>query len=471
MSESERRSIVITKEDLRDPKIDEIIETERSYGPRVTEPAEQKRRFSLFYSSWFYLMLAGAIGAFAAWAIIEPYFNDGVTFTGRIESVQPGATPFGFYVKTFKLWGKIRVAGTDVYLVDGPTRLADQQGNLLPPSSYGVLQPGQIVKLTGEVAPDSTSFLSSIVWLQPDSTKVDETINLSALSLQQLVAAFSLFPLVAAIVGLFVGSVEGAICRTFSRAAWCGAIGLISGLIGGAISVFIGGIVFALIGMLGEESANPFESRGAFMLLVFRRGLGWTLAGMAMGLGQGFALKSRKLILNGLIGGMVGGLIGGLLFDPIYLVIAGKAMLRGGEASRAIGLTIIGGTVGLMIGFTEMLTRDAWLKVIQGPLRGKEFSFNRTPIRLGSSPKNEIYLFKDPKIDPIHAEIEKLRDTYEIVDSGSTTGTFINGQRVKSHRLMDGDVIRIGDSEFSYSMREKKVRASTGQQSRLSEAS
>ena len=471
MSELERKSIVITHEDLRDPKIDEIIETERSYGPRVTEPLEQKRRFNFFYASWFYLMLAGAIGAFAAWAIIEPYFSDGVTFTGRIESVEPGATPSDFYVKTYKLWGRIRVGSTNVYLVEGPTRLADEQGNLLPPSSYDILQPGKVVRVTGEVAPDSTSFLGTIIWLQPDSAKVDEGINLSALSLQQLLAGFSLFPLVAAIVGLLVGSVEGAICRTFSRAAWCGAVGLLSGLIGGAISVIVGGLVFAVIGMLGPESANPFESRGSFMLLVFRRGLGWTLAGMAMGLGQGFALKSRKLVLNGLIGGMVGGLIGGLLFDPIYLLIAGKAMLRGGEASRAIGLTIIGGTVGMMIGFTEMLTRDAWLKVIQGPLRGKEFSFNRTPIRLGSSPKNEIYLFKDPKIDPIHAEIDKLRDTYEIVDSNSTTGTFVNGQRVKSHRLVDGDVIRIGDSEFSYSMREKKARTYAGNQSRLSEAS
>jgi hypothetical protein len=174
-------------------------------------------------------------------------------------------------------------------------------------------------------------------------------------------------------------------------------------------------------------------------------------------LGQGFALKSRRLVLNGLIGGMVGGLIGGLLFDPLYLLIAGKAMIKGGEMSRMFGLTIIGGTVGLMIGLTEMLTRDAWLKVLQGPLRGKEFSFNRTPIRLGSSPKNEIYLFKDLKIDPLHAEINKLRDTYEIVDEGSSTGTFVNGQRIRSHRLMDGDQIRIGDTEFSYSMREKKA--------------
>lgn len=460
MNEPERKRIVITKEDLRDPRIDEIIETERSYGPRTPEPAAEKRRFNIFYASWFYLMLAGAVGAFVAWSFIEPYFNDGVTFTGRIEKVEQGAEPKGFYMKEGRLWGRIRVSDTDVYLIDPLTRMADREGKLIPPSAFASsLQAGQVVRVTGEVAPDSTSFLGAVVVEQPDNAPVQSKVNLSSLSVQQVIVGFALFPLVAALVGLMVGSVEGAICRTFARAAWCGAVGLVSGIIGGAISVFIGGLIFALIGMLGADSVNPFETLGAFLLLVLRRGLGWTLAGMAMGLGQGLALKSRRLVLNGLIGGMVGGLIGGLLFDPLYLLIAGKAMIRGAEVSRAIGLTIIGGMVGLMIGLTEMLTRDAWLKVLQGPLRGKEFSFNRTPIRLGSSPKNEIYLFKDLKIDPVHAEINKLRDTYEIVDEHSSTGTFVNGQRVKSHRLMDGDVIRIGDSEFSYSMREKKAQA------------
>jgi pSer/pThr/pTyr-binding forkhead associated (FHA) protein len=120
-------------------------------------------------------------------------------------------------------------------------------------------------------------------------------------------------------------------------------------------------------------------------------------------------------------------------------------------------LTIIGGSVGLLIGLTDLLTRDAWLKVLSGPLQGKEFSFNRTPIRLGSSPKNEIYLFKDPKVDPVHAEIVKLRDAYEIVDNGSAAGTHLNGMRVSRQRLKDGDRIKIGDSEFSYSSRENKA--------------
>jgi hypothetical protein len=188
---------------------------------------------------------------------------------------------------------------------------------------------------------------------------------------------------------------------------------------------------------------------------MMRRGLAWLVAGSAMGLGQGLALKSKRLLFNGFMGGIIGGLVGGLLFDPISLVFSDRALMSGAELSRCFGLAMIGATVGALIGITDMLTRSSWLKVVAGPLRGKEFTFYQSPIRLGSSPRNEIYLFKDPKIEPIHANINKLRDTYEIEDNGSSTGTVVNGQRIKRQRLADGDRIRIGDSEFIYATRER----------------
>ena len=245
------------------------------------------------------------------------------------------------------------------------------------------------------------------------------------------------------------------VCRTYSRAAWCAAIGLLVGLIGGALSSFAANIVYGVLGQMSK--GDPTSSGPAFVFQMFQRGLAWTIAGMCMGLGQGFALKSSKLKFNGFIGGMVGGLLGGLFFDPINFLLMGSDGITGAAQSRAVGLTIIGAAVGLLIGLTDLLTRDAWLKVLSGPLQGKEFSFNRTPIRVGSSPKNEIYLFKDPKIDPVHAEIFKLRDAYEIVDNGSSSGTFLNGIRVTRERLQDGAHIKIGDSEFSYSSRENKA--------------
>jgi hypothetical protein len=214
----------------------------------------------------------------------------------------------------------------------------------------------------------------------------------------------------------------------------------------------LGGLIY---GLLGKISADPTASAPAFLLQMFRRGLAWLIAGTAMGLGQGLALKSKRLVLNGFVGGIVGGLAGGLLFDPISLIFKNQAAMGGATLSRAIGFGIIGAAVGLMIGITDLLTRSAWLRVVAGPLRGKEFNFYQTPIRLGSSPKNEIYLFKDPKIDPIQANIVKLRDTYEIADNNSHGGTFVNGQRITRKRLMDGDRIQIGDSEFVYTTREK----------------
>jgi hypothetical protein len=286
------------------------------------------------------------------------------------------------------------------------------------------------------------------------NTIVDNLVDISSLDFRQSLFGFLLFPVVAGLIGLTIGAVEGIVCRTYSRAAWCAAIGLLAGLIGGALSVLVAGLVYGLLGQI-NPSSDPTGSSVAFAFQMFRRGLAWTVAGMAMGLGQGFALKSSKLRFNGFMGGMVGALIGGLLFDPISFLLKSPDAFAGGGLSRAVGIIVIGATVGAMIGFTDLLTRDAWLKVLTGPLQGKEFSFNITPVRLGSSPKNEIYLFKDAKIDPVHAEINKLRDAFEIVDNSSTTGTFVNGQPVNRARLADGTHIRIGDSEFMFSSREK----------------
>jgi len=451
MSGGSRPSIVITKEELKDHQIDEALDLQRNYVPNPVEAAEPK--FRLLYSAWFYLLLAGALGAFLAWAMLEPKFHDVITFTGKIEELNPDRAPSNFR-GNYEIQGYMKVAGVDVYIMPQFTKI--RAAGAASRLSIRELNLGEVVTVFGEVAPGSpNTILAAAVRLNDPRTAVDTDVNVSSLDTQQKLFGFLLLPVVAAMVGLTIGGVEGIICRTYSRAAWCASIGLLTGLIGGAVSAIAAGIVFVALGAIGP-SGDPRASGVAFLFLMFRRGLAWTIAGMAMGLGQGFALKSRKLKFNGFIGGMIGGLIGGLLFEPVNLIFLGPDGISAAN-SRAVGLTIVGAAVGLLIGLTDLLTRDAWLKVLSGPLQGKEFSFNQTPIRLGSSPKNEIYLFKDPKIDPIHAEIYKLRDAYEIVDNGSSTGTFVNGRRVARDRLADGARIKVGDSEFSYSSRENKA--------------
>ena len=440
--------IIITKEDLQDGKIDERLAQQRYTGPSALQPVEESGGLQFIYSTWFYLMIAGMAGALTAWAILEPYYSDGITFSGRVEQVEPDDLTPGVR--------KVVISHVNVVVVRKATSI---RGGPSGEAIYSVdsLRPGTIVRLRGMVLPRSNALseqmlVAEAIRVEPAGTPAPPDVDLMSLKSRQETVAFLLFPIVAGFVGFMVGAVEGLICRTLSRAVRCGLLGLAAGAIGGCLSIIPCGLIYKL---LGELSSNPTANAGAFVLQMFRRGLAWLIAGTAMGLGQGLALKSKQLMLNGLIGGIFGGLAGGLLFDPIWLIFSDRAVMQGAGLSRAIGFTIIGAAVGAMIGITDMLTRSAWLRVAAGPLRGKEFNFYQTPIRLGSSPKNEIYLFKDPKIDPVHANINKLRDTYELVDNGSRTGTVVNGQRITRKRLIDGDRIQIGDSEFVYTTRGK----------------
>src|SRR5207249_3769586 len=86
----------------------------------------------------------------------------------------------------------------------------------------------------------------------------------------------------------------------------------------------------------------------AFLVLMMGRGAAWAVAAIPAGIGQGIALRERKVVLNGLLGGVLGGLLGGLLFDPIDVLFNPEHDKAG--LSRAVGFVAIGLLVGLFVG-------------------------------------------------------------------------------------------------------------------------
>jgi EAL domain-containing protein (putative c-di-GMP-specific phosphodiesterase class I) len=50
-----------------------------------------------------------------------------------------------------------------------------------------------------------------------------------------------------------------------------------------------------------------------------------------------------------------------------------------------------------------------------------------------------------------HAAIVRERDRYRVEDLGSTNGTYVNGHRVESAPLEDGDILMVADIELSFS--------------------
>lgn len=68
---------------------------------------------------------------------------------------------------------------------------------------------------------------------------------------------------------------------------------------------------------------------------------------------------------------------------------------------------------------------------------------------IGSDPANTLHI-DSLALDPQHARIDTQTDTSVLVDMESTSGTFVNNQRVDKHMLSDGDVIRIGKHTLIY---------------------
>jgi hypothetical protein len=72
-----------------------------------------------------------------------------------------------------------------------------------------------------------------------------------------------------------------------------------------------------------------------------------------------------------------------------------------------------------------------------------------TPTRVGRGAENAIRLDGDDFVSSRHAVLEPRPDGLWVEDLGSTNGTFVNGARVTSTRLLQaGDIVRIGQTDL-----------------------
>src|SRR3954469_24442857 len=77
--------------------------------------------------------------------------------------------------------------------------------------------------------------------------------------------------------------------------------------------------------------------------------------------------------------------------------------------------------------------------------RGKEEVFEKSAISLGTDPGSDVRFDPtwDKTVSPKHALLEKRNDGWWLTDQ-SRDGSWINGQRTKNAKLMDGQAIELG---------------------------
>src|SRR5215475_10067247 len=78
-------TIRITKEEATSSQVDDFLKRQMSMrgDPGVTRDRTRK----WYYQSWFVFMIVGGLGAFLAWAIIEPIFDDMPYIQGPISDI------------------------------------------------------------------------------------------------------------------------------------------------------------------------------------------------------------------------------------------------------------------------------------------------------------------------------------------------------------------------------------------------
>ena len=80
-------------------------------------------------------------------------------------------------------------------------------------------------------------------------------------------------------------------------------------------------------------------------------------------------------------------------------------------------------------------------------VEGRRLSISKRVTTIGRSRECDIVV-QDSNASRLHAEIRHIGLDYFIVDSNSTNGTIVNGQRIRRHALANGDRILIGTTEL-----------------------
>jgi hypothetical protein len=98
----------------------------------------------------------------------------------------------------------------------------------------------------------------------------------------------------------------------------------------------------------------------------------------------------------------------------------------------------------------DVIARGATLVIRSGGGRaGESFALGDDRITVGRRPDSDVFL-DDVTVSRDHAVIVQRGSDYYLDDCGSLNGTYVNRQRIESHRLADGDELQVGKYKLAF---------------------
>ena len=90
-----------------------------------------------------------------------------------------------------------------------------------------------------------------------------------------------------------------------------------------------------------------------------------------------------------------------------------------------------------------------WLVIIDGADRWRDFKVTKRKMTMGRSRDCDIVL-EHSQVSAKHASIRLMDDGLYLTDLDSSNGTFVNDQVVVKQKLLDNDLVRIGDITMKF---------------------
>ncbi len=97
--------------------------------------------------------------------------------------------------------------------------------------------------------------------------------------------------------------------------------------------------------------------------------------------------------------------------------------------------------------------RRAYLLVSTRGSRPVQFDLGGPLIGIGRASDNDV-IVDDPMVSRHHCQLKLQHGAYSFTDLGSRNGSTVNGQPVSTIALGPGDVIRVGDTEIEFQVRQ-----------------
>jgi hypothetical protein len=252
--------------------------------------------------------------------------------------------------------------------------------------------------------------------------------------------------LIGGVIGFFVVSVDAIRDQAPIRFARLASYGMMLGAVGG------------MLGMLVGEGVNLLLQKGAFLLQMLGRGLGWMLLGVAIGMSEGIAARSMGKFSYGALGGAIGGFLGGMLFHVFYHF--NRQFASTTYLWSALGLVILGACIGSLSALVQTIFQPASVRVLRGWQEGREYALDKSQNLLGREEHADIALFRDMRVEKRHAYIRQQNGRYVLVNHGAPPQyTLVNDMPVTGAlELADGDRIQLGNVLLRFQLRAAAIR-------------